>query len=373
MKNTFKIVLALFMVAGLWSCESEDNFMLAEPIEGDFMFLTPDAGSSIVITEETPETNTAVTFTWQGVAYTTPTSVNYTVEAVANGGDFSASTELTTVPGTVYAMTYAELNALANALDPLPGEDGAVAIDLRVKATIGTTGSEPVYSDVLTIAVTPFLAPVALPELFIVGSSTDNGWNNNDANQPMFRNENDENKYMITAYFAVGQLKFVRTRGQWAPQWGGGAGTLVPRPTESEPDPSPLEITTAGYYTVEVDLTTLTYTITPYNAAGAPTFTSVGVIGAGTPGGWDADTVMTNTATNPHLWRVTGGTTITPASTKFRANGSWDLPGNWGAGTAPYSGQASVNGGDFTPVEQAGQYDVYFNDLDGRYLFISVE
>ena len=41
---------------------------------------------------------------------------------------------------------------------------------------------------------------------------------------------------------------------------------------------------------------------------------------------------------------------------KFKANNSWDV--SWGD-----------NGGDII-VEEAGKYEIWFNDLDGRYMFI---
>lgn len=53
MKNTFKIFIALFIAAGLWSCDSEDNFMIAAPQENAFAILTPDSGSAVEITETT--------------------------------------------------------------------------------------------------------------------------------------------------------------------------------------------------------------------------------------------------------------------------------------------------------------------------------
>ena len=158
--------------------------------------------------------------------------------------------------------------------------------------------------------------------------------------------------------------------GAWQPQYGSAGDGMLGVNDGTGSDPASIAIATAGYYEFTVNLEDMTYTLTPYDASAAPSFNSVGIIGAGSPGGWDADTVLTTTAANPHIWHGSG-IAITAAAVKFRANASWDLPGNWGGGT-PISGQVSVNGGDFVPVVDAGTYDIWFNDLDGRYIFIAV-
>lgn len=362
------------MIAGLWSCEDDDNFLIADPQEAEFALLTPDTGSSIVITETTPQTNIGATFTWEDVDYGTPTEVAYTLEAAANGTDFATITTIISSPARNYSMTYAALQTLANSLDPTPDSETAepVAIDFRVKSTVGTTGSEPKYSNVITLAVTPFIPtvpPVLLKrELYLVGPASEAGWSNNAGNPAMFRDSENDDLYVLVAYLNAGELKFLEKRGQWAPQYGGAGGILVARPTESDPDPSPIMVPSAGYYTITVNIADLMYSIVPFDASAAVSFTSVGIIGTATPDDWTTDTDLVASTLNPHLWHAV--VELTPEAVKFRANDSWDVPGNWGGGTSTLAGQTSVNGGDFTPIAVAGSYEVWFNDIDGRYVFI---
>ena len=95
-----------------------------------------------------------------------------------------------------------------------------------------------------------------------------------------------------------------------------------------------------GYYKVDVDLSAKTYTLTP--------ITTIGIIGAATPGGWDADTDLTYNA-EERCWEVKG-IELKAGECKFRANKGWDI--NWG-GTPDNLTQ----NGDNISVE-AGTYDI---------------
>lgn len=100
----------------------------------------------------------------------------------------------------------------------------------------------------------------------------------------------------------------------------------------------------AGYYMVEVDLSEKTYKLTP--------ITSIAIIGAATPGGWDAETPLTYNETE-RCWEVKG-IELTAGECKFRSNHSWDDPNpNWG-GTL----DALVQKGDNINVAEAGTYDI---------------
>lgn len=100
----------------------------------------------------------------------------------------------------------------------------------------------------------------------------------------------------------------------------------------------------AGYYQVDVDLSAKTYTLTP--------ITSIAIIGAATPGGWDTETPLTYNETE-RCWEVKG-IELTAGECKFRSNHSWDDPNpNWG-GTL----DALVQKGDNINVTEAGTYDI---------------
>ena len=74
----------------------------------------------------------------------------------------------------------------------------------------------------------------------------------------------------------------------------------------------------AGFYKVDIDLTSQALTYTAINR--------VGIIGSATPDGWNSDQAMTYNATEK-CWEIKG-ITLTAGEMKFRANNDWVL--DWG-------------------------------------------
>ena len=100
----------------------------------------------------------------------------------------------------------------------------------------------------------------------------------------------------------------------------------------------------AGYYKVDVDLSAQTYTLTP--------ITTIGIIGAATPGGWDAETPLTYNEAE-RCWEVKD-IALTAGECKFRANNEWVM--QWG-----YDGEKFVFSNNAPAVQfvpEAGTYDI---------------
>ena len=129
-------------------------------------------------------------------------------------------------------------------------------------------------------------------------------------------------------------------------------------------DPDAFPVEDDAYYSLMVNVDEMTYTWEAIDESTADVQTNIGIIGDSTPDGWDADTNMTQSEFNPHIWYIQG-IELVDGFAKFRANDAWDI--NWGSET-PVSGQTTAGGPDI-PVT-AGTYDVWFNTLDGRYTFI---
>ncbi|MBD8971934.1 MAG: DUF5115 domain-containing protein [Prevotella sp.] len=163
------------------------------------------------------------------------------------------------------------------------------------------------------------------PELYMKGDA--NGWDGYDylAGDGVH----------FTGFMYLNQNGFKFTT---APDW---SGTGYGANFDTAPDAKNIVITEpAGYYKVEVDLSKKTYTLTP--------ITSIGIIGAATPGGWDAETPLTYNKTE-RCWEVQD-IKLKAGECKFRANKGWDI--NWG-GTPDNLTQ----NGDNISVE-AGTYDI---------------
>jgi hypothetical protein len=92
-------------------------------------------------------------------------------------------------------------------------------------------------------------------------------------------------------------------------------------------------------------------------------FSTIGIIGDATPGGWGADTDMT--LVGDGVYEVT--IALEALSAKFRADDSWDVA--WGSTDFP-SGTGDVTGGSPNiPISEAATYKVTFDTKNASYNF----
>lgn len=166
-------------------------------------------------------------------------------------------------------------------------------------------------------------------ETYIWQAGNANGWGNP---ADALYGPNDDGKYTGFMYLD-GDFKFRSGEDNWnAPDWGIGSseGTLAELAGNLN--------TTAGYYKVDVDLSAMTYSLTP--------ITTIGIIGPAQDGGWNDDTDMTyNTETK--AWEAT--IELKADEIKFRANDGWDI--NWGGTT-----ESLTQGGANIKIAEAGTY-----------------
>jgi hypothetical protein len=137
-----------------------------------------------------------------------------------------------------------------------------------------------------------------------------------------------------------GYVFMANASNQWKlatqPNWdgtnyGGGDGILDPNGDNI--------VSPAGYYKINADAASLTYTAVA---------TEWGVIGSATPLGWDDETALTY---DPFTKTWRGGLHLTTDEFKFRANHNWDY--NYGSS----AGDETLNdGGDNIPVATEADY-----------------
>ena len=166
-------------------------------------------------------------------------------------------------------------------------------------------GSQAALIDAGTIAVTVIPKAPALTEyLYMAGDA--NSWNHSDIlHSPAF-----DGKYLGYMYLTQNGFKFCTQ-----PNWD---GTNYGKDFSTASDAANITMTEPdGFYKVEVDLLTLSYTLTP--------ITRIGIIGDAT-GSWDNDIAMTYDPT-AHGWSVQH-VTLVNGEMKFRANSEWKI--SWG-------------------------------------------
>ncbi|WP_326282009.1 SusE domain-containing protein [Tamlana sp. 2201CG12-4] len=351
------------------ACEDKlDTFVVSET--------TPVTLSDLEITnielDPVNINNPAVTFTWTFADYNQPASANYSIEIAADEA-FTNSTVAIVINGKNKAtLSIKELNSAARAVGLPPFTWNSLYA--RVISSLGTQSGLPVNSNSITFNVFPYFN-YTFDDYYFVGNGTAPDWNNNANNPPLFRDSGNENLYYYTGYyknddgdFNNGRWKILETRGLWQPQWGvienegsddpKESGEIAGNPGTQDTDPGRFGVTTSGYYEFTIDFAKKTYTTVPYDSSGADNYTSMSIQGTATP-----TIEMTQSDFDSHIWYLTS-TRLVAGDLQFVTN----TGSTWGS-TTVFSGQASENGGKI-PVVVLDDYEVWFNDLTGRYIMI---
>jgi hypothetical protein len=360
MKNWINKIGLLFVCSlALWSCEKDEDRAILRV--GSAPALT--ASSTALVLEEESAAEEVVSFTWTPSDFGYNAAVSYVLQVDLAGNNFAAPAEEELGTDLQRAFTVGEFNSIVNRLEITGFEENE--LEVRVRAEVSDL-VEPVYSNAVPVTVTPYLSGPPYPTLYLVGDATENDWDNTRAT-PMFRSGDDLFLYTYTGRLEAGNVKFLGELGAWAPQWGtNDSGELVFRETEADADPGSIVVPATGFYTLQLDSRNSTYSLEPYDAAGAETFPSIGIIGGFN--GWADIEPMTNSALNPHIWSI-DYTFAEDTELKFRHAPNWDR--NWGApaGSEAALYNVAVQGGPNIQVA-AGTYMILFNDLTGEYTFL---
>lgn len=299
-------------------------------------------------------------------------TITYELEAGLAGSNFSPMESLGTIENEhSLSVLTSTLNSAAQMLGIAADTSGD--LDLRVKASYTDIEGNMIeeYSNTITFTVGTYVA--TFPYLYMVGDATTPGWSNDNNNTPIFRDQDVPNGYFFTGYFGAGAFKLLEVKGQWQPQWGTNDGSTLAVNPGGGSDPGTFNVGAAGYYTYT--FTTVgeggSFTVTPYDASGAPTYGTIGIIGDATPGGWGSDTDFTQDPNNPHLWYLNGVTLNNGGQMLIRANDDWADVWRYTGSSELYGTSVLAGGGDNIPFNApTGTYDVWFNDLDGAYVII---
>jgi hypothetical protein len=292
---------------------------------------------------------------WNKTDYGIQLSTNYIVE-IDDNEDFSSPKNLGTTSTNQLSVSVEAINNAMLSLGLPPFEESTV--NLRVRSTILGVESEPLYSTPITRAATTFQSSEcgSFCSVGIIGDATEGGWDNDTDMRLADATKVDKETFTAIVYLVGGKKVKFRASDSWDTNWG---GTAFPEGTGTQGGPD-IPITTTSYYKVTFNAETAAYTFTQLTT---PTFGSIGIIGSGTPGGWDTDTDLTQDPVDVHVW--TGTVTLTDGEAKFRADNDW--ANNWGAATYP-AGHGFGNGPNI-PVK-AGSYFVRINDATGEYAFM---
>jgi hypothetical protein len=183
----------------------------------------------------------------------------------------------------------------------------------------------------------------------IIGDATPGGWDNDTY---LTQSGANPDIWMLNVIELTDGVAKFRANDSWTINWG---GTDFPSGIGEQDGPDIPCV--AGLYQVSLNTATGEYNFLPIVY-----YSTIGIIGDATPGGWVEDTDMEVDPTDSAKWSLR--IELTTGSVKFRADNDW--PVNWGAADFP-SGVAVQDGADI-PVPE-GEYFITFNSTTGEYNF----
>lgn len=248
MKNIFKILIAFVAILAV-SCNADDveNRPIIQAATAPVL-LTPKSDFSIVLQNSNAD-KAATTFVWDDALYQgTKTVVTYSLEMAKAGTDFTNPVSVATTTDKFKNFTVAELNTACLNAGFAPFVSSK--IDVRVKSSVGGVGSLAQVSNFYSITATPY---PAWPNWGIIGSATPNGWNDPDTNLDY---NLTTRKYSYVGPLVVGEIKF-RLDDAWTTNFGDDGNNL-----SLDAGGSNIPIAVAGNYTIVIDFTAKSYTLT---------------------------------------------------------------------------------------------------------------
>lgn len=324
MKNIFSILILVAGIVFLAGCAKEEfdpKLDMSNAIKPAF---TDPLNSTGFVLLQSNADDTMTVFKWSPTTYslTNLESTKYELQMGVTGFGFVNYKVLASSTGTELPITVAGMNQLLLSLELETGV--AHDIDFRIKSYINDGSNySTIYSDVLTLTITPYADLVYIKPIYLLGSGTTVGWNNGAA-LPMAHL--GQGRFARVEHLVPGTdqfIKFISVLTQWAPQWGTDAagtaesGILVYRPDETVTDPVAIPVgTVEGDYYIEADTFNLTY----------KTFLTSGqlfLVGDATLAGWDNSAGLPFTAEAPHVFTITTTLTAGGGMKFLEVTGQW--------------------------------------------------
>lgn len=404
MKKLSNILLSILFIGFLTSCADNEIGPVINPAaeDGSLTYVLNQTKYADFVYALAPENDglnmDALTTSQPDYGFTA--AVTYFVQVSFNE-DMSGSVELpSSVQGETVNINVKEMNKamfeLYNGDMPSPSVAKDVFVRLKAVVSVATKNPmvteptvKPLYSNVIKLKVLPYYvenlkpyneASVLYP-YYIIGYM---GWDNSEGGLgsnviPMsvtegaVYNSDGQGKYVYTGYFeAAKTFKLIGVVGGWTEQWGNGGGDGINNPVHNDGGSSNFQVPEDGYYTVT--LNSITNEVTFEKKEITPkVYDNMGLVGEMTGWGESADIAMKPYQdTNNHVWYAEY-TFAADSQCKFRYNSDWGT--NWGTpsdkdGDPAYSFAGLATAGGKNLIQKAGTYTIFFNDIDGSYMFI---
>ena len=385
-----KLNIMAAMMVGLLafaSCDSDrdDNPTLIVP--ESFNLLKPEIADNVIDLEN----SSAIQFKAEKAPnYSFPTETTYWMQVTGeDNANFANTDKVYSLASTSNSITY---NAPTNEVDlcvmKIKGWEEAAQVEKTTPITLNVRmvacpknlndSANYVYSSVQQIKVYPYFIKESLPKFwYITGSIIGNDgstWKNDPAffgtgMQPMYVKKGAEYDKFTgdgvvewVGYLAAGgQIKFVEPKGLTNWNYSLSAGTINAKGgsgfkyRSGGDDPGNTTVEDAGYYTIDINTSALSITVTPYTDP-VNKYNSVKI----------GDNEMAAVNTVPGMENHDWFATITLGA-KTNMVFTADDGTTWGSSIFPCA-IGSVKGSNI-PCDK-GTYKVFFNDITGAYSFV---
>jgi len=337
MKKIYYLLVVLLGLFAFSSCTDEIDPIIEASTFKAPVFDAASVGGSLVLTKANAA-QTARTFSWTKADFGYQSAGTYVLQFDKAGNKFKSALDVAVTNQPIATFNVADLNTKMLTLG-LP-HSMASNIEARVYAYVSPL-VDTLYSTTITFSVTPYEVVIIYPTIYVPGSyqaasGYTSDWSPDKA--PALFSVKSDNKYEGYVNIAADGSMFKFTKEMnWNINWGDKTMDGI---LDTEPG-NDISSAGAGYYKMNVNLSTLTYSTLK---------TVWGVIGDATPTGWDSDTKMVyNMGTK--TWSLTLDLKV--GKIKFRANSDWGL--NYGDKDANLTLE---EGGDDIAIAAAGNYTI---------------
>lgn len=299
--------------------------------------------STLVLTEDTAD-DSVLLVSWPAVEFPIDAPVTYAVQfdliSDTSGSNAWQKAKRVEVGEDVLSKQFLAVDLNKIAVDLGLPIDKAGKLVVRVEAAM----DRKIYSNPITLTVTPYEKSVVFGEIYMPGSYQ--GWGIETAAALTAIQKGVYQGYMTLPVGAGPGFK-LNTARNWAQFYGAGE-TNADLKNMSDTD---FVLPGAGSYQIKVNLNTLKWTAAPY---------SWGIVGDGTAGSWDKSTPMEYDH-QLKVWKVTA--VLVPGNVKFRLNDNWTI--NYGSKNAT-DGIAYLDDSGAHYIGEGGTYEITFkiNDVD---------
>jgi SusE outer membrane protein len=349
-----KYIHTLFLLGSVLflgaSCESEGQLTTLKAVS--FPAAIGVSSSTIVLTEDNADDNVLLV-SWPEVTFPIAAPVTYAVQfdliADTSGSNAWQKAKRIEVGQDVLSKAFigVDLNKIAIDLGLAPDVAGKLVI--RVEAAM----DRKVYSDPITITITPYEKSVVFGEIYMPGAYQGE-WNVDKALALTAISKGVYQGY-VSLLPGYGSGFKLNTARNWAQFYGAG-DTNADLKNMSDKD---FNLPGEGSFQIKVNLNTLKWSATPY---------AWGIVGSSTHAptpedkdyGWNHSIPMSyNHETK--TWKVTANLIV--GALKFRLNDKWDV--NYGPAD-PLTNTINKDNGGAYDIPEAGTYEITFtiNDVD---------